>query len=636
MNNTNAQADEISLVPFKKELFSYSWESFRFDLLAGFNVALLTIPQAVGYALLAGLPLFCGLFAAIYSSIMAALFGSSRHLIVGPSNAMAVMLQAGVAEILFTYYRDVTGPEREFIALQLVMQIALLVGFLQMLMVALKLGRLMQFVSHSVVIGYMAGAAIALTINQLFPFLGIQLMPGVNSFYARGEFLVTHLSSLYWPTALVGLCSLLLIILLRRFDKRLPAGLITFVIAGLAVHFLGWDYSPLDSLENSSHVLLIRDVASTFDVIPHFNLAFIDLGILNASLPVAFALAMVSIMESTSVAKSIAAASGQRLSVNQEIFGISLGNLLSSFIQGMTIAGNSSRSSLNFNCGGQTRFAAIFSALTVALFLYGFGNLVSHIPLAALAALLLYTAVNIVNPKHFFLCVKATGSDAFVLCLTTLSCIFLSLDVAFYIGIAMSVTLYLKKAAVPHLREYEVDEFGELKHLDLSDSQEEHKQIRVIKVEGELFFGAADLFQTTLKTIAEDDTSTRVIILQLKNARDIDATACLALSQLHDYLIGSGRHLIACGLMWQIWEVLSDSGIIEIIGKENLFVFDERRPHEYMQRALARAKELTQPMHPSQPLIEEPVKTEEELLPQPELPPAVEGSGERDVIQAQI
>jgi SulP family sulfate permease len=267
--------------------------------------------------------------------------------------------------------------------------------------------------------------------------------------------------------------------------------------------------------------------------------------------------------------------------------------MLSAFINGMCISGNTSRSSLNYNCGGQTRFAAIFSALIVAVFLYSLGGLVAHIPLASLAALLLYTAGTIVNPKQFFLCIKATGSDAFVLWLTMLSCIFLSLDVAFYIGVVISVTLYLKKAAVPHVREYEVGDDGELRHIDSSDPRETHKQIRVIKVEGELFFGAADLFQTTLKTIAEDDISTRVIILQLKNARDIDATACLALNQLHDYLIGSGRYLIACGLTWQSWEVLSASGMIEVIGKENLFVFDERHPHEFMQRALARARELT-------------------------------------------
>ena len=120
----------------------------------------------------------------------------------------------------------------------------------------------------------------------------------------------------------------------------------------------------------------------------------------------------------------------------------------------------------------------------------------------------------------------------------------------------------------------------------------EHKPIRVIKVDGELFFGAADIFQTTLKTIAEDDTSTRVIILQLKNARDIDATSCLAIHHLHRYLKSSKRHLVACGIMQQVWDVLSDSGLIEQLGKENLFIFDEHHPHLHMVKALRHARFL--------------------------------------------
>jgi sulfate permease, SulP family len=155
----------------------------------------------------------------------------------------------------------------------------------------------------------------------------------------------------------------------------------------------------------------------------------------------------------------------------------------------------------------------------------------------------------------------------------------------------LSIILYLRKAAVPHLVEYEVDENGEYTNVDLTHSFEPRK-IRIIKVEGELFFGAADLFQTTLKAFAKDDKNTKVIILQLKNARDIDATVCLALQQLNDYLRNSGRFLILCGITQQVWDVLSDSGLVELIRKENLFIFDERNPYQYILKAIQRAKEL--------------------------------------------
>lgn len=571
-------------------------ETFRQDALAAISVALLTVPQSMAYALLAGLPLTSGLFAAIYSSILASLFGSSRHLVVGPSNAIAILVQSGTAEILFTYYRGLDGPQLNIVALQILTQLTLIVGMIQILAAGCKLGRLTQFVSHSVIVGYIAGTAIAVVVNQLFTFLGIDNVAEEHSIYEKSVYLITHLKAIHWPTAIVGAGSLIVLVVLKRIDKRIPAPVIALCLASVFIYTLNHYTFGFRFLEESQekywqNVLLVGDTGQLNDLIPSFAFPYFDLGILNHLLPVAFAVSLLNIMETTSVAKTIAASSGQRLFVNQEIFGIGLGNLLSSFISAMPVSGSPSRSTLSYSLGAQTRVASILNAVFVAFMLFSFSFLIIHVPLAALSALLLVTAANIVHTRQFFLCLKATNSDAFVLWTTLLSCVFLSLDVAFYIGVVLSITLYLKKSAVPQLVEYDIDDSGELLNLDFTRSHE-HKTIRVIKVEGELFFGAADIFQTTLKTIAEDDTSTRVIILQLKNARDIDATACLALQQLFDYLKGSGRHLVACGMTQQIWDVLSDSGIVEQIGKENLFIFDERHPHLHMLKALHRARDL--------------------------------------------
>lgn len=609
--------DDISLTPFWGDLQTYGWESLRKDTVAGLSVALLTIPQAMAYAMLAGLPLYCGLFAAIYSSIMAAAFGSSRHLVVGPNNSIAILIQSGTSEIMFTYYREVSGFEREMLALQVLTQLALLVGVIQVFAAGCKLGRITQFVSHSVIIGYIAGTAIAVVVHQLFTFLGLARMPGVHSLYERGLYIFTHLHKVHWPTVMVGMGTLAMLIGFRRLNKRLPAAVLSLVLMSLAVYAFDLVfYKDLGDLDpyfggHLQKVMLVGDTAGEFEVIPQFEWPSFNTGIMNSLLPVAFALALLGVMESTAVAKSIAANSGQRLSVNQEIFGLGIGNLMSAFISGLPVSGSPSRTFFSYANGAQTRFAAIINAVVVAGFLFSCGYVVTMIPEAALSALLLYTAVNIVNPKQFFLCLKATSSDAFVLWLTLLSCIFFSLDVAFYIGTVLSITLYLKKAAVPQLVEYDIDETGELKNVDYSNHHHEHKDIRVIKVEGELFFGAADIFQNTLKTMAEDDTSTKVIILQLKNARDIDATGCLAVQQLYEYLKVSGRHLLLCGLTFQVWEVLSDAGIVELVGKENLFIFDERSPHHYIHKTFIRAKELAAQ---SKPAVAEPETMAEPLV----------------------
>ncbi len=595
----NYSADDISFSELKTELQGYSWKSFRCDAIPALTVALLTLPQAMAAALLAGLPLSSGLFAAIYSSILASFLGSSRQLVVGPSNAIAILVQAGTADILYHHYRDLIGLERDVMAIQILTQLTFLTGFLQVLAAGCKLGRLTHFVSYTVVTGYIVGTAIAMVITQMYGLLGMSAMPGVHSLYERGAYLLSHWQTIHLPTALIGIGCLSILIFLKRFNKHIPAALICIICAGLFVYIFKIplisnfiDHLFASGVEQSIQgITLVEDTGDISSAIPRLELFSFNTSLMNKLLPISFAIAFLSIMESISVSKSIAACSGQNLSINQEIFGLGMGNLLSSFIGAMPIAGSAFRSNLNYKLGAKTRFASILNSIFVVLLMFAFGFLITKIPLAAFSAILLITAVNLVNTKQFLVCMKATNSDAFVLCLTILACLFFSLDMAFYIGVIISIILYLKKAAIPQLVEYDFDKSGELINLDLSTSNQE-KNIRFIKVEGELFFGAADIFQTTLKSITEANDNTKVIILQLKNARDIDATSCLALQQLNDYLKNSGRHLIACGITPAIWGVLCDSGLVASFGKENLFIFDERHPHSYMLKALERAYEL--------------------------------------------
>lgn len=601
MPQASSLSDEVSLTYFKKDFNKYSWGGFKGDMFAGLSVAMLSVPQALAYALVAGLPISTGIFAAIFTAIITALFGSSRHLLSGPSNAISILIQGGISMILFTYYRDITGPDRETLAIQILTQLCLLVGLIQILAGFFKLGRLTNFVSHSVIVGYVAGVALALLINQLFPFLGMDVPVTSTSLFGKSIYIFSHYQLIHWPTAMVGMGSILLLFLFKKINPKIPAGALMLAIVAFSAYcidyfLIGYTQEKGALINISGISKIIQDIPLVGDargdgIVPHFTLPFFQPGIMNDLLPVAFAIALLCVIESISTAKSIAANSGQPLSMNQEIFGLGMGNLFSAFIGAMPISGSTSRSTMSFANGAKTRLAAIFNSIFVAIIIFVFGFLVKRIPIASFAALLIVAAANIVNFKQVSLCIKATRSDAYVFILTVLSCIFFSLDMAFYIGVVMSITLYLKKAAAPQLVEFTMDESGNLQCLDHSHPHLPRK-IRLIKVEGELFFGAADLFQSTLKTITQDDTTTKVIILQLKNARDMDATSCLALQQLYEFLKGSQRYLIVCGLTQPVWDVLSDSGMIELIGKENLFFFDEKHPHVYLQKAFYRANEL--------------------------------------------
>ena len=186
-----------------------------------------------------------------------------------------------------------------------------------------------------------------------------------------------------------------------------------------------------------------------------------------------------------------------------------------------------------------------------------------------------------------------------------MSCIFFSLHIAFYIGVVCSIALYLRKAASPEVVEYSYDHENEEFRPMNPNEQKIKKKVRIINIEGELFFGAVDLFQSALKAIAEDDDATKVFILRLKHVRDLDATACLALRQLHDYLRKSSRHLIVASLPQKVWQVLEKAQLIDHLGRDNLLVFDETNPHQAIELALKRAKTLLD-MSETEPAAESP------------------------------
>ncbi len=584
--------DELSFFEIQKDLKGYSLRSFFWDISSGFTVALITLPQAMAFALVAGLPISCGLYAAIFASFCAALFGSSRHTVIGPSTAIAILVQYGISEILFTYYRDVSPEVREVLSLQILTQICLLIGVIQVLAAFFRLGQLTHFVSDPVIVGFLMGTAAALTINQIFVFLGIPNPEVPSSLFDQAVYILGHLRQVNLTTAFVGFMSLGLLVSLSKKISTVTAAVVMLAFVVGFVYLFGWNAeAPTFFGVGIPRTAVVSDVG-TMDLSAFpFSWPYFQYGMLSKLLPVAFAISLLSTLETASVARSIASSSGQRLSVNQEILGLGIGNLISAFTCALPNSGSASRSSMLFHLGAVTRLSSMWNSVFVGVIVFLFGGFVEMIPLAALAAILLANIKNIVNKRTFLLCLKATSSDACVMLTTFVCCLFFGLDVAFYIGVAISITLYLKKAAVPHLVECTFEDTGQIHRMESSHKREPQK-IRVINVQGELFFGAADIFQRTLKSTTEDDASTKVVILRLKNARDIDATACLALRQLSDYLRSSGRHLIACGLQEQSWEVLSHAGIIDEIGKENCFINDEKRPYLSMQNALKRASEL--------------------------------------------
>ena len=578
-------SDDLSLRPLLKDVERYSLRKCGKDLWAAFLVALISVPQALAYSLVVGVPPAAGILSMVLGTAIAALLSSSRHLVIGPNNASCLLVQAAICGILQMYYSGVDYSSRGTISLQLLAVLTLLVGVFQLCAAVLKLGRVAQFVSYSVIVGYITGTAFTLCIGQAFPLFGISCPDYLETSFEKIVYWISHVKDAHILTVVVGIGALFFFKITRHMQWKIPSSLLVLASVSLIVFLL-----RLDGMKDvlGRHLSLV----GSSSIQPTFELHFFDFRFLNALLPTAFAIAVIGILEANTISKSLAATTGQRLNSNQEVLALGSANTLLSFFGGLPCSGSFSRSALNLESHAETRFAAFFGSFFVAAIVFLLAGLIQYVPVAALAALLIMTAVRLVDTKQIWLCWKSTRSDAFVLIMTFLACVFFSLPVAFYIGVSLSIMLYLRKAAVPRVVEYlyleDTDEFHPMKE----EEKKTPRDVRIINVEGELFFGAMDLFQGALRAIAEDDRSTKVFILRLKHVHDVDATTAFGLKLLKDYLGKKEKKLIVCNIPAHVMRLLRNANLVEYLGEENLIPHYDQDPHASLKLAVERSRKF--------------------------------------------
>jgi SulP family sulfate permease len=576
----NIQKEPLFIFPIRKDLKSYSLKTFYSDLFSALTVAMLALPQSLAYSLVAGLPPQAGIFAAIFGTIFTASFGSSRHLISGPTNATAILIQTAVATILNTHFKDISDELRLTLSLQIITQMVFLIGVVQIIFGSLQLGRLTQFISRSVIMGYILGVALTIIIGQTFHFLGLEKPVGASTLFAKVGYLVAHIPKIDPIITTMASFSLFVLFFLKRLSHKLPKALLMTILISLLAHFL----IP------KGHLKYIQGVSLETQNLLGGHFVLFDLPILKSMIPHIFAIALFSIIEVNSVTRIISAKSGQMLFINQDIFGLGIANVISSFFLGvLPSSGSPSRSILNFQNGGKTRFSAIFSGVFLGLIVFSFHPLLNYIPICALASLLIMIAIDIIDFKLLKICFKSTKRDAFVMLVTCLSCLFFELDMALYIGVTLSLILYLRLAAIPHLFEHGLDDHHNLKPI-LSPKDRSVPQIRIINMEGNLFFGSVDILYRTLSNIASN-TQVKIIILRLNNTYHLDASTCYILRVLAEDLKKMDKKLILCDVINPIMKILERSSVARKIGEKNLFKSDPLLPNLSITQAYQKAQE---------------------------------------------
>ena len=561
------------MVPeFWRHRAGYDRSSFRADLVAGLTVALVSLPQAIGFSLIAGLPPQMVVTAVMVSGVAAAWFCSSRHAVIGPTNTTAVFIAttaAGAAAVGFT-------------TLQVAVFLALTVGAIQFAAGLARIGNLTQFISRSVILGYSTGAAILIGAGQLPNVLGIEGVRGPTIFHTLASTAERLATLRIDPVSLaLGGASLALLVTLRQVRPHWPEGILVLAAGTAATAAFGL---------HDRGVGTVADLGGLTGSIPIFTgLPDNWAGALPSLVNSAFALAVIGMLEAVSIAKNIAVRTGQRIDPNQELLGLGAGNLAASLFGAMPGSGSFVRSAVNHQAGGRTQLSAIAASLGLGAVLMLLSPVAGSIPVPVVAAILLLVAVQMVNLENIRTVVRATRADAVVFATTLAGTLLLNLDTAIYVGIGVSLALFLQKAASPSLVEYTFNDAGQLSAVAHPGARRD-PQISIVHVEGDLFFGAADLLQDELRRLAVD-SQIRVFILRMKNARHLDGSTVLALQQLSDHLSQGGRHLLVSGIHGDVARVFRRSGLIDRLGRENVFAAEEN-PTLATKKALQRAQQL--------------------------------------------
>lgn len=563
------------VLPILKELYTYRVSKLRADLVAGSTVALVSIPQTIGFALIVGLPPQTVIYSAIICAFFTALFCSSKHLVAGPTTSISIIL----ASTIFTMGES-------FDALSVVVTLAFLIGLIQVIAGVVKLGTLNRFISRSVIIGYTTGVSLLIAAGQINNLLGIPKAQGadfVTVILNVGRSLAV--AEIGFVSTGIGVFTVLVLFLLTKLRPHWPGGMMVLVLFGLIVFVF--------KLGRFEDVLLIRDIGQILPELPTIGNGPSFSKIINMVpylMSPAIAIAILGMLETVSLTKSVATSSGQKINPNQDMVALGLGNMMAGVFGTMPGSSSFLRTATNYQSGGKTQLAAAFGALIVGAIIVALAPVANHIPIASLAGMLIFISIRMIKLDHIAIAMKSTRSDGIVFIATFLATLFLSLNTAIYVGVGMSLVFFLRKAASPQLVEYGFNESGNLEALE--EGQRQTQQISIIHVEGELFFGAAEVFQDQIRYLAED-SNIKVFILRLKNARHIDCTSIMALQQLLDFLKKSDRSLLISGINEEIERVLVNSGFMAKIGAENVFQSEQNLTMS-TKRALLRASHILQ------------------------------------------
>jgi SulP family sulfate permease len=500
------------LFPFLRWWPLVTRQSLREDLLAGLTGALIVLPQGVAFATIAGLPPEYGLYAAMIPAVVAALFGSSWHLVSGPTTAISIAIYAAIHHLAEPGTPQYVG---------LILTLTLQVGIFQVALGLARMGTLVNFISHTVVIGFTTGAAVLIAASQIRAFFGVEIARGLPFYEILHQFALQFDRINPWVTA-VGLATLAAGMATRRWWKKFPY-MIAAMLVGSLVAF------ALNELMGQA-ATGIRTVGALPAGLPPLSLPDFSLAALKKTFGPALVITMLALTEAVSIARAIAVRSEQRIDGNQEFIGQGLSNITGAFFSGYASSGSFNRSGVNYEAGARTPLATIFASVFLVLILLAVAPLAAYLPHAAMAGILFLVAWGLVDFHHIRAIWHTSGQESAILWITILGTL-LDLEAGIVAGVLLSLLLYLNRTSRPGIEPLvPIDDAGGYHFVD-ARGKAECPQLRIVRINGSAYFGAVDHIRNALQQIDADNPRQRSVLIVSLGMNFIDVAGAEMFAQ---------------------------------------------------------------------------------------------------------
>ncbi len=540
------------LLPFMKWWHMVDRNSTRADLVAGITGALIVLPQGVAFATIAGMPPEYGLYAAMLPAIIAALFGSSWHLVSGPTTAISIAVFAAISP-----FAEPSSPQ--FISM--ILTLTFLTGLFQLILGLARMGVLVNFISHTVVIGFTAGAALLIAASQVKNFLGISIPRGAP-FHVVIEQTVAQIGNINPYVTLIGVITLVVGILSKRYVSKLPYMIVAMIVGSIVAYLVNQHYG--------AETTLIKTVGALPSRLPPFVVPDFSYETIHKVLFPALVVTMLALTEAVSISRAIAVKSEQRIDGNQEFMGQGISNLVGSFFSSYASCGSFNRSGVNYAAGARTPLATVYASIFLVLILLLVAPLASYLPTAAMAGILFLVAWGLIDFHHIFAIVRTSRAETVILFVTLIGTL-INLEEGIFFGILLSLAIYLYRVSRPAILPVVPAKEEGAYHFVTAMDHPQCPQLSMVRVNGAIFFGAVDHVQNSLMQIDEINPLQKSVMILGSGINFVDVAGAEMLAQeaRRRRKMGGGLYFYRC--KDEIQKFLHQSDKLHDIGEENFF-----------------------------------------------------------------